>query len=433
MYISRIALDAFRSWNHIICDFNPGINVIYGNNGLGKTNIVEALEVTGTGISHRTSSTLPLIKKGYEKSIIRINTINNDINYKKDETNTGLSNIASLESNLNQTTYEIDLYVKGSNRAHINSGKALYVKDIVGLLPIVSFTPRDQFLIIGDPNVRRTFIDQAGSLLVPNYVQLLQEFKHISKQRAALLKNIRDFSYKNQTVSLSGLEIWTGKFIESGINLTKARQETVQIINKYFKNIIKSFTNEENTEIIYVPSFEEVLFEKKSDENVENKNELFSKISEHFQRIYDGELARGCNLIGPHRDDIDFAINNISAKDFASNGESWTIAIASKMALCKALEEKNNDKPIVILDDVFAQLDENRRIRILNFALNQGQVFITTSSLSDIPNKEYIKKTNLINIGKLLEKNNEINNFSEEHNNILLDVIEQRKNKQEEK
>ena len=92
----------------------------------------------------------------------------------------------------------------------------------------------------------------------------------------------------------------------------------MQIINKYFKNIIKSFTNEENTEIIYVPSFEEVLFEKKSDENIEDKNELFSKISEHFQRIYDGELARGCNLIGPHRDDIDFAINNISAKDFAS-------------------------------------------------------------------------------------------------------------------
>ena len=174
---------------------------------------------------------MPLIKKGYEKSIIRINTINNEINYKKDETNTDLNNISSLESNLDKTTYEIDLYLKGSNRAHINSGKALYVKDIIGLLPIVSFTPRDQFLIIGDPNVRRTFIDQAGSLLVPNYVQLLQEFKHISKQRAALLKNIRDYSYKNQTVSLSGLEIWTGKFIESGINLTKARQETVQIIN----------------------------------------------------------------------------------------------------------------------------------------------------------------------------------------------------------
>lgn len=144
-------------------------------------------------------------------------------------------------------------------------------------MPIVSFTPRDQFLIIGDPNVRRTFIDQAGSLLIPNYVQLLQEFKHISKQRAALLKNIRDFSYKNQTVSLSGLEIWTGKFIESGINLTKARQETVQIINKYFKNIIKSFTNEENTEIIYVPSFEEVLFEKRVMKILKIKTSFFLK------------------------------------------------------------------------------------------------------------------------------------------------------------
>lgn len=93
-------------------------------------------------------------------------------------------------------------------------------------------------------------------------MQILQEFKHISKQRAALLKNIRDYSYKNQTVSLSGLEIWTGKFIESGINLTKARQETVQIINKYFKNIIKSFTNEENTGIIYVPSLKKYYLKK---------------------------------------------------------------------------------------------------------------------------------------------------------------------------
>ena len=143
-------------------------------------------------------------------------------------------------------------------------------------------------------------------------------------------------------------------------------------------------------------------------------------------------LSLAIGLIAPATKS--FASESAIKTEEISTLENFDKASKSEIAAYQnLLEEKNNNKPIVILDDVFAQLDENRRIRILNFALNQGQVFITPSSLSDIPNKEYIKKTNLINIGELLEKNNEINNFSEEHNNILLDVIEQRKNKQEEK
>ncbi|WP_421787867.1 DNA replication/repair protein RecF [Gardnerella sp. DNF01141] len=400
MYISRIALDTFRSWNHIIFDCKPGINIIYGNNGLGKTNIVESLEFVGTGISHRTSSTLPLIRKGYEKSTIRLNTRKND----------------------EETTYEVNIFLKGTNRARINNGKSLYMRDILGHLPVVSFTPSDQLLISGDPTVRRTFIDQAGLLLLPNYSQILQNFKHISKQRAALLKSIREFSNNNQPISLSGLEIWTGKFIESGIILTQARQKVVRILDKYFNKIIKYLTNsEEYSELKYNPSFQEVI-----EEEAEEENNVFNLISEHFQRIYDGELARGCNLIGPHRDDIDFMLDKMLAKDFASNGESWTLAIAAKMALCNALEEKNNEKPIIILDDVFAQLDENRRKQILNFVENQNQVFITTSSLSDIPKNSIVQKNNLINIEDLLSQQNSANNTYEEHNSILKSILEQR-------
>lgn len=229
-------------------------------------------------------------------------------------------------------------------------------------------------------------------------------------------------SNNNQPISLSGLEIWTGKFIESGIILTKARQEVANILNKYFNKIIKYLTNsEEYAELKYNPSFQEVV-----EEETEEENNVFNLISEHFQRIYEGELARGCNLIGPHRDDIDFMLDKMLAKDFASNGESWTLAIAAKMALCNALEEKNNEKPIIILDDVFAQLDENRRKQILNFVENQNQVFITTSSLSDIPKNSIVQKDNLINIEDLLSQQNSANNTYEEHNSILKSILEQR-------
>lgn len=368
MFVSRIALDTFRSWKHIICDFQPGINIILGNNGLGKTNIVESLEIVGTGISHRTSSTLPLVTRGYETSTIRINVC----------------------ANKEDTTYEVTLSIKGANRARINSGKSLYMREIAGLLPVVSFTPRDQSLIFGDPNIRRTFLDQAGTLLLPNYAQLIQEFRHIAKQRAALLKNIRENSYSERNISLSGLEIWTGRFIESGIAVTRARNQVVTILNNSFTQLVQNLTNNsENAILQYAPSFEEVL------KSYDSHNELLQDIGEHFQRIYEGELARGCNLIGPHRDDVNFMLDSMLAKDFASNGESWTLAIAAKMALCKALEEKNRDNPVIILDDVFAQLDEQRRQQILNFAEQQGQVFITTSSISDIPNS--IENSDLCN------------------------------------
>ena len=400
MYISRIALDYFRSWHHIICDLKPGINVIYGNNGLGKTNIVESFEIVGTGSSHRTSSTLPLITRGFETATIRLNVCDDDLK--------------------EQTSYEVTLNLKGTNRARINSGKSLYMRDIVGLLPIVSFTPRDQSLIIGDPTVHRTFIDQAGTLLVPNYAQYMQEFKHIAKQRVALLKNIREYSYNNQSSSLSGLEIWTGKFIEIGILITQIRQNITELLNQYFEPIVKNLTNnQECAELKYLPSFEEAVINKNSEDN----SEIAKNIGKHFQRIYEGELARGCNLIGPHRDDISFMLDSMPAKDFASNGEAWTLSIAAKMALCKALEEKNNSKPIIILDDVFAQLDENRRKQILNFAKKQGQVFITTSSIRDIPEDDEIKNNNLINIEEIIAKQNSFESSNNIHDDILREII----------
>lgn len=436
MYVSKLALDHFRSWSSCVLDFSPKMNVLVGSNGLGKTNVVESLEVISTGTSHRVSSLTPLIEINHNCATIRANV--------KDFSNT--CNINTLDGsdnldNLDETTFELSINLKGANRARINGKKSLYMKDIVGLVPCVSFTPRDQNLIVSDPTVRRTFIDQAGALLIPNYLPILQEYNHIAKQRSALLKSLSN-NYSpnsmNNYNTVSDLEVWTAKFIETGIILTKLRKQIIELLNNVFSNIVKHISNSSNfASIEYNPSFSEIDFSENNFEDdfeESNDNSIRLAISEHFQRIYNGEVARGYNLIGPHRDDFTILLNDYNAKEFASNGESWTLALALKMALFKSLEKKNGKKPIVILDDVFAQLDEFRRKQILEFAKNQDQVFITVASLSDIPKDKSVLENSIIDVSKIAKDQNEDdsksleNNIDISHKILLENIVNSRKN-----
>lgn len=436
MYVSKLALDHFRSWSNCVLDFSPKINVLLGSNGLGKTNIVESLEVISTGTSHRVSSLMPLIEINHNCATIRANV--------KDFNNTHNRNTlydSDNLDNLDETTFELSINLKGANRARINGKKSLYMKDIVGLVPCVSFTPRDQNLIVSDPTVRRTFIDQAGALLIPNYLPILQEYNHIAKQRSALLKSLSN-NYSpnsmNNYNTVSDLEVWTAKFIETGIILTKLRKQIIELLNNVFSNIVKHLSNSSNfASIEYNPSFSEIDFSENNFEDdfeENNDNSIRLAISEHFQRIYNGEVARGYNLIGPHRDDFTILLNNYNAKEFASNGESWTLALALKMALFKSLEKKNGKKPIVILDDVFAQLDESRRKQILEFAKNQDQVFITVASLSDIPKDKSLLENSIIDVSKIAKNQNEDdsksleNNIDISHKILLENIVNSRKN-----
>lgn len=433
MYVSKLALDHFRSWSSCVLDFSPKINILLGSNGLGKTNIVESLEVISTGTSHRVSSLMPLIEINHNCATIRANV--------KDFNNTFNSNTLDSSNDLDETTFELSINLKGANRARINGKKSLYMKDIVGLVPCVSFTPRDQNLIVSDPTVRRTFIDQAGALLIPNYLPILQEYNHIAKQRSALLKSLSN-NYSpnsmNNYNTVSDLEVWTAKFIETGIILTKLRKQIIELLNNVFSNIVKHLSNSSNfASIEYNPSFSEIDFSENNFEDdfeENNDNSIRIAISEHFQRIYNGEVARGYNLIGPHRDDFTILLNDYNAKEFASNGESWTLALALKMALFKSLEKKNGKKPIVILDDVFAQLDESRRKQILEFAKNQDQVFITVASLSDIPKDKSVLENSIIDVSKIAKNQNEDdsnsleNNIDISHKILLENIVNSRKN-----
>jgi DNA replication and repair protein RecF len=406
VYVSRLALDHFRSWPHLVVDFTPGVTILKGANGLGKTNIVEAVEVLSTGSSHRVSGSLPLIERGESKATVRANIREDhplDDNKKTLVVDAVEQNEATLKCDVeglesreiehaslvsddgdqaenpgHETTYEVTVTAHGANRGRINGGNSLYMRDIVGKVPSVSFTPEDQRLVVGDPAGRRSFLDQAGSQLNSNYAVDLANANKVAKQRAILLKQLgqRGEPVDERNAALSGLEVWTGQFISVGVSLTRMRARLVDLLAEPFSSIYDELAGKpQHAGLQYVPSFQEVL----------DFDHPEAEISKHYQRLYSGEIARGRNLIGPHRDDIALTLDGMPAREFASNGEMWTMALALKMALFGQIAQARQTKPIVILDDVFAQLDEKRRRQILDFATRQDQVLITVAAAGDIP------------------------------------------------
>lgn len=419
VYISRLALDYFRSWDHCVLDLDSHVNVLFGHNGLGKTNIAEAVEFLSTGSSHRAGSSQPLIQHGQKSAVIRAN-----VESGRDVFDPGISS-PGKKTGTKPDQYTVTIPAKGANRARINNGPALYLRDIVGDVKTVSFTPEDQWLISLDPARRRSFLDSAGSQIIRDYFRVSQKYAHISKQRSALLKNIanrrdrdsgtyspagngRYGGYDSHSIAqdYSGLEVWTGQLISTGIELTRLRASICDQLKGPFSRIYSHIAGDsQKATLEYSPSFTEVY---------DFPDDPFSAISGHFQRLFEGEAAQARNLIGPHRDDIGFFLNSIPAREYASNGELWTLALALKMALFEILSEKmaaghegrydDNDtgntpsdsdnnfhgtrnKPILILDDVFSQLDTYRRTKIVDFAAGQGQVIITAASQSDIPDE----------------------------------------------
>lgn len=390
MYIAKLALDHFRSWTHLVVDLGPGITIFQGTNGLGKTNIVEAVEVLSTGTSHRVSSSLPLIERGSTSAVIRANVDDND----------------------QMHTYELTIRAKSANRGRIDGGPAVYMRDIIGKIPSVTFSPDDQRLITAEPALRRGFLDQACTLLIDGYAQRLQQFTKIARQRAALLRTIGTCAPDDprRDASLGTLEIWTGQFIAAGVAISRDRATVIERLCEPFSRIYSELASNNGTATLrYEPSFDEILI----------TDDPALPISQHFQRLFAGETARGVNLIGPQRDDVLIALDDMPAREFASNGEMWTLALALKMALYEVIRDEHGIRPIVILDDVFAQLDDQRRARILQFASQPDQVLITVAAAGDIPMMNDLaltRQTRVIDVAQL-------QSLQDEHNDELAQLV----------
>ena len=344
MYIKNLQLINFRSYEKIDLNLKPGVNIFIGKNGEGKTNIVESVIFQTFLNSHRVSTVQPLIKLNQETAYIRskIAHPNRDIDL-------------VLELNSNKP-----------NKAQINQNQTKSQKEVFGLVQSIYFSPEDLDLVRGDSGLRRKFLDEYATLKSPKIAALTSDYEKAVKQRNRLLKS------RSNKESLSP---WDDQISNLGGQLIAVRINLINELLPIFQSTYDQISNGKPATIQY----------KSSIESPSNNPQVNSeKIQKGLTAAYQLEIERGFTLIGPHRDDLILKLDNQPVKTYASHGESWSIALALKLSIFKDIQ-KLGTKPILILDDVFAELDEERRSHLLNVIDEVEQTLITCAVVSDLP------------------------------------------------
>jgi DNA replication and repair protein RecF len=368
--ISLTAVD-FRSYSFVEINLEPGVTTFIGSNGQGKTNLVEAISYCSTLSSHRVSQDLPLVKADQPRAIVR----------------TGVKY-------LDRTNWlEVEIWPSKTNKAKLNGSDCKKTKDILGILQTITFSPEDLILVKGDPGQRRYFLDELLVQKSSSYAGIKTDYERVLKQRNALLKSAGPARRNNLDSVLATLDIWNEQLINFGSQIILARH---QIINELLPYVSKSYAelapSSKALNINYLPNV--------SAENM-TLNDLVAAMKQKLQERQQDELDRGLTLVGPHRDDLEIMIGELPAKGYASHGESWSVALALRLAsfdLLKATSPAGD--PILILDDVFAELDVARRNQLILRVKNVEQVLITAAVAEDVP-KELVGNKLYVNNGKV--------------------------------
>ena len=368
--ISLTAVD-FRSYSFVEINLEPGVTTFIGSNGQGKTNLVEAISYCSTLSSHRVSQDLPLVKSDQPRAIVR----------------TGVKY-------LDRTNWlEVEIWPSKTNKAKLNGSECKKTKEILGILQTVTFSPEDLILVKGDPGERRHFLDELLVQKSSSYAGIKSDYDRVLKQRNALLKSAGPARKNNLESVLATLDVWNDQLVNFGSQIIFARNE---IINELLPYVSKSYAELAPTSkalnIKYLPNV--------SSETMA-LTDLVIAMKEKLQERQQDELDRGLTLVGPHRDDMEIFIGELPAKGYASHGESWSVALALKLAsfdLLKATSPAGD--PVLILDDVFAELDAARRNQLILRVKNVEQVLITAAVMEDVP-KELVGNKLFVNNGKV--------------------------------
>ncbi|MEY2778114.1 MAG: replication/repair protein RecF [Actinomycetota bacterium] len=368
--ISLTAVD-FRSYSFVEINLKPGVTTFIGSNGQGKTNLVEAISYCSTLSSHRVSQDLPLVKADQPRAIVR----------------TGVKY-------LDRTNWlEVEIWPSKTNKAKLNGSDCKKTKDILGILQTITFSPEDLILVKGDPGQRRYFLDELLVQKSSSYAGIKTDYERVLKQRNALLKSAGPARRNNLDSVLATLDIWNEQLINFGSQIILARH---QIINELLPYVSKSYAelapSSKALNITYLPNV--------AAENM-TLNDLVTAMKQKLQERQQDELDRGLTLVGPHRDDLEIMIGELPAKGYASHGESWSVALALRLAsfdLLKATSPAGD--PVLILDDVFAELDVARRNQLILRVKNVEQVLITAAVAEDVP-KELVGNKLYVNNGKV--------------------------------
>ncbi len=371
MRVTHLSLTDFRNYASAEVGFVSGSNLIVGRNGQGKTNLIEALGFLSTLGSHRVSTDKAMIRAGQEVSIIR----------------------ARLEYNGRDILTEVQLNRTGQNRAQVNRS-VIKTRDLPRYFSSVVFAPEDLALVRGDPSGRRKFLDQLLVLRSPRLAAVITDYERVLKQRNTLLKSARASGMRGN--QLSTLDIWDERLVEFGSEIIDERAKLVEQLGEPLRAAYRTVVNEDHG-----PAMVASLSILGADEDADagsvsamvpqsGSDPVASSTTENFRMALVGlrkrELERGITLAGPHRDDLVFMLNGLPAKGYASHGESWSFALSLKLASAALLRQDSaSGDPVLILDDVFAELDVDRRARLAAAIGSFEQVLITAAVLEDIP------------------------------------------------
>ena len=362
MWLRRLELTDVRSYAHADIGLEPGVSVLVGANAQGKTNLLEAVQRAATGSSHRVAGDQALVRAGAELGVIRCE--------------------ATTDEGRRRT---IEIEIGGGRRRHRVDGQDVRrVTDTLGVLRVVLFAPEDVGIVRGDPGERRRFLDDVLGQRRPAFAAVRGEYGRVLRQRNQLLKQARGLSGSARQSATATLQAWSEQLIEHGAQVTAARIAAVRAlagpVDRFYRELAD---RPEPVELTYRTTVGAPVVGSHGG-GIPETGPLAQQLRDALDQRADHELARGMTLVGPHRDDLELSIGALPARTHASHGEVWSLALALKLASEEILGEVG-DRPVVLLDDVFAELDVTRRQRLARACAGFDQVLVTAAVEQDVP------------------------------------------------
>lgn len=357
MYVRHLGLSDYRSWASADVELEPGRTIFVGPNGYGKTNLVEALWYSSTLNSHRVATDAPLVRTGASRAVVSTIVVNDG----------------------RELAVDVDIAAGRANKARLNRSAVRSAREVIGVLRAVLFAPEDLALVRGDPGDRRRYLDELAMVRRPRIAAVRADYDKALRQRTALLKSASSALHRGDRSALSTLEVWDGQLASHGADLMAAR---IELVNQLAPEVAKAYQllapASRPASIAYRPNVS-IAPDEPSELNI-----LETAILTALEQRRQAELDRGVCLVGPHRDELELSIGETPAKGFASQGESWSMALGLRLASYELLRSEGGE-PVLLLDDVFAELDTARRQALADVAARAEQVLVTAAVPADIP------------------------------------------------
>ena len=356
MHVSALSLTDFRSWEQLDLELAPGPSALVGSNGQGKTNIVEALLYVATLASHRVAADAPMVRQGAERAVVRARVV-------RDE---------------RELLVELELNPGKANRARVNRGPLPRAREVLGLLRTVLFAPEDLALVRGDPSERRRFLDDLLVARTPRLAGVRSDYERVLKQRNALLKSAF-LAKRSCGGDMRTLDVWDSHLATTGAELLSARLGLVEELRPLLEVAYREVSKGQgDVGAVYRCSLGEAL------PDTRDREVLAAALLSELARVRPQEVERGVSLVGPHRDELVLSLGTMPVKGYASHGESWSVALGLRLASYELLRADGGE-PVLVLDDVFAELDTGRRERLASMVAGAEQVLVTAAVPGDVP------------------------------------------------